>query len=168
MQINRRKYNRARLGTVRLQSQYRGNAVRKVNAATKIQSVERMHVQNSAYRKLKSATIALQCFARRGKAKKIFDQVVLDATARTEPTGTLPIRESQLPELYANDSAETLQDITNPARAHVGSIEPCPDEENLGSGVTDIVINDELPIQAEVVSVSFIVAMKTLFFYTLH
>jgi hypothetical protein len=74
----------------------------------------------------------------------------------------------QLPELYANDSAETLQDITNPARAHVGSIEPCPDEENLGSGVTDIVINDELPIQAEVVSVSFIVAMKTLFFYTLH
>ena len=78
MQINRRKYNRARLGTVRLQSQYRGNAVRKVNAATKIQSVERMHVQNSAYRKLKSATIALQCCARRGKAKKIFDQVKKD------------------------------------------------------------------------------------------
>mmetsp|Transcript_12606 Transcript_12606/g.27352 ORF Transcript_12606/g.27352 Transcript_12606/m.27352 type:complete len:1624 (-) Transcript_12606:148-5019(-) len=75
MQINRRKYNRARSGTVRLQAQFRGRTVRKVNAATKIQSFHRMHVRNSAYRKLKSATIALQCCVRRGAAKAVFDEI---------------------------------------------------------------------------------------------
>ena len=67
MQINRRKYVRARRGTVRLQAQSRGRTVRKVNAATKIESSYRMHVRNSAYKKLKSATIALQ-------AKKVFEK----------------------------------------------------------------------------------------------
>lgn len=75
MQISRRKYNRARRGSVRLQAQFRGRTVRKVNAATKIQSFRRMSVSNSAYRKLKSATIALQCCARRDAAKKVFDEI---------------------------------------------------------------------------------------------
>ena len=79
MQINRRKYVRARRGTVRLQAQSRGRTVRKVNAATKIESSYRMHVRSSAYRKLKSATIALQCCARRASSKKIFDQVKREA-----------------------------------------------------------------------------------------
>ncbi|KAL7540528.1 hypothetical protein ACHAXR_010173 [Thalassiosira sp. AJA248-18] len=75
MQINRRTYNRSRRGTVRLQAQYRGRTVRKVNAATKIQSVQRMHVCNSAYIKLKSATIALQCCVRRSMAKQVYDEI---------------------------------------------------------------------------------------------
>jgi len=75
MQINRRKYVRARNGTIRLQAQCRGRSVRKVNAATKIESAYRMHVHSSAYRKLKSATIALQCCARRDIAKKEFDEL---------------------------------------------------------------------------------------------
>lgn len=75
MQIVRRTYNRSWRGTVRLQAQYRGRTVRKVNAAIKIQSCRRMFVHSSAYRKLKSATIALQCCLRRGKAKKVLDEI---------------------------------------------------------------------------------------------
>ncbi|KAL7552091.1 hypothetical protein ACHAWF_015304 [Thalassiosira exigua] len=75
MQINRKKYNRSRRGTVRLQAQYRGRNVRKVNAATKIQSFRRMRVRTVAYTKLKSATIALQCCLRRSEAKKVFDEI---------------------------------------------------------------------------------------------
>ena len=69
-----RMYVRSRRGIVLLQAQIRGRTVRKVNAATKIESFYRMHVRNSAYRKLKSATIALQCCARRASAKKIFEK----------------------------------------------------------------------------------------------
>jgi myosin-5 len=79
MQINRRKYNKARAGTIRLQAQYRGRNTRKVNAATKIQSYYRMHVQSKSYKKLKSAIIALQCCVRRGIAKKVFEQVKREA-----------------------------------------------------------------------------------------
>jgi myosin heavy subunit len=75
MQISRRKYSRSRRGAVRLQAQYRGRAVRKVNAATKIQSNRRMHVRKSAYRKLKSATVALQCCLRRRIAKTTLAQL---------------------------------------------------------------------------------------------
>jgi len=75
MQISRHKYVRARCGTVRLQAQYRGRTVRKVNAATKIQTFRRMYVRNTAYRKLKSASIALQCCARRDAAKKVFEEI---------------------------------------------------------------------------------------------
>ena len=77
MQVNRRKYNRARRGAVRLQAGYRGRNVRKVNAATKIESYQRMKVSSSAFRKLKSATIALQCCIRRKIAKKEFAQLKL-------------------------------------------------------------------------------------------
>lgn len=79
MQINRRKYNKARAGTILLQALYRGRNTRKVNAATKIQSYYRMHVQSKAFRKLKSAIIALQCCVRRGIAKKVFEQVKREA-----------------------------------------------------------------------------------------
>lgn len=79
MQINRRKYNRARRGAIRLQAQYRGRATRKNNAASKIQSYRRMHVDKRAYQNLRSATVALQCRARRGEAKKKFDQIKREA-----------------------------------------------------------------------------------------
>ena len=79
MQIVRRKYNKARAGTVRLQAQYRGRNIRKVNGATRIQSYYRMHVQSKAFRKLKSAIIALQCCVRRGKAKGVFEQLKREA-----------------------------------------------------------------------------------------
>merc|ERR1712194_159244 len=75
MQINRRKYNRSRVGTVLLQAQYRGRTVRKINAATKIQSNRRMYTSKITYRNLKSATIALQCCARRDAAKKGFNEI---------------------------------------------------------------------------------------------
>lgn len=79
MQINRRKYNRARCGAVRLQAQYRGRTTRKNNAAKKIQSYRRMHVDKRKYNNLQSATISLQCRARRGAAKKEFDQIKREA-----------------------------------------------------------------------------------------
>eukprot|EP00584_Thalassiosira_punctigera_P008237 CAMPEP_0172544582 /NCGR_PEP_ID=MMETSP1067-20121228/14701_1 /TAXON_ID=265564 ORGANISM="Thalassiosira punctigera, Strain Tpunct2005C2" /NCGR_SAMPLE_ID=MMETSP1067 /ASSEMBLY_ACC=CAM_ASM_000444 /LENGTH=1608 /DNA_ID=CAMNT_0013331167 /DNA_START=385 /DNA_END=5211 /DNA_ORIENTATION=+ len=75
MQISRRKFMRARIGAVRIAAQFRGRLVRKVNAATKIQSHRRMQVRSTAYRKLKSATIALQCCARRGAAKLVLDEI---------------------------------------------------------------------------------------------
>ena len=79
MQINRRKYNKARAGTIRVQAQYRGRNTRKVNAATKVQSYYRKHVQSKAFRKLKSAIVALQCCVRRCIAKKVFEQVKREA-----------------------------------------------------------------------------------------
>lgn len=77
MQVNRRKYNRARRGAVRLQAGYRGRNVRKVNAATKIESYQRMKVRSSAFSKLKSVTVARQCCIRRKIAKKEFAQLKL-------------------------------------------------------------------------------------------
>lgn len=78
MQIHRRKYSRARLGTVRLQAQFRGRAVRKEVAATKIQANRRMYVNRKAFTQLKSAIIALQCCQRRGAAKLVLDQFKKD------------------------------------------------------------------------------------------
>ncbi len=79
MQVNRRKYNRARCGAIRLQAQYRGRTTRKNNAASKIQSYRRMQVDKRKYNNLQSATIALQCRARCGAAKKEFDQIKREA-----------------------------------------------------------------------------------------
>ena len=79
MQIHRRKYNKARAGTVLLQALFRGRITRMVNAATKIQSYFRMYVQSKSFRKLKSAIVSLQCRVRRGIAKKVFDQIKREA-----------------------------------------------------------------------------------------
>lgn len=79
MQINRRKYIRFRVGIIRLQAQLVGRKVRKAIAATKIQSFFRMHVCQSAYRKLRSAAIALQCCYRRGAAKAVLEQLKKEA-----------------------------------------------------------------------------------------
>lgn len=61
MQIQRRKYNRARRGAVKFQAAFRGVTTRRYLAAIKIQTCQRMHVRNKNYRKLKSAILALQC-----------------------------------------------------------------------------------------------------------
>jgi len=75
MLINRRKYDRSRRGTILLQAQYRGRSVRKTNAAVKVQAYRRMYLCSTAYRKLKSATIAIQCCARRSAAKAVFNEI---------------------------------------------------------------------------------------------
>lgn len=64
MQVYRRKYNRAKRGTIRFQGVYRGHATRRVLAAIKIQTMVRMTKQRYIYRKLKSAVLALQCAQR--------------------------------------------------------------------------------------------------------
>lgn len=71
MQINRRKYSRARNGTVKLQATFRGLTTRQVLAAVKIQTVMRMHKLQKYFRMLKSAVIALQCATRVKIAKKV-------------------------------------------------------------------------------------------------
>lgn len=75
MQVVRVKYNRSRAGTIALQAQYRGRATRRLIALTKIQAFRRMCIRKSAYRKLRSATIALQCCTRRSIAKKEFNEI---------------------------------------------------------------------------------------------
>lgn len=75
MQVVRIKYNRARTGTISLQAQYRGRATRRLHALTKIQSYRRMYLCKTAYRKMKSATISLQCCVRRGIAKTEFNEI---------------------------------------------------------------------------------------------
>jgi len=64
-----------RVGTVRLQAQYRGRTVRKTKAATRIQSYRRMYNLKTTYRSLKSATIALQCCVRRAIAKGVLGEL---------------------------------------------------------------------------------------------
>jgi myosin V len=71
MQISRRKFNRARKGTVALQAHYRGVATRRVLAATKVETVYRKYVCRKNFLKLKSAVIALQCRIRVKMAKKV-------------------------------------------------------------------------------------------------
>lgn len=71
MQICRRRYDRARKGTIQYQALYRGYATRKDLAAIKVQTNVRMQKQLRAFLKLKSAVIALQCALRVKVAKKV-------------------------------------------------------------------------------------------------
>jgi len=71
MQICRRRYDRARNGTIQYQALCRGYATRKELAAIKVQTHVRMQKQLRIYLKLVSATIALQCALRMRVAKQI-------------------------------------------------------------------------------------------------
>mmetsp|Transcript_22631 Transcript_22631/g.55929 ORF Transcript_22631/g.55929 Transcript_22631/m.55929 type:complete len:1555 (+) Transcript_22631:195-4859(+) len=64
MQINRRKFNRARKGTVELQAAFRGRLGRFTLAAIKVQTYRRMFKRRQHYHMLKSAVVALQCKVR--------------------------------------------------------------------------------------------------------
>lgn len=75
MQVVRIKYNRSRAGTISLQAQYRGRATRRLIALTKIQAYRRMYIRKNAFRKLRSASVAIQCCVRRGIAKKEFNEL---------------------------------------------------------------------------------------------
>eukprot|EP00980_Cylindrotheca_fusiformis_P023725 scaffold10871_cov177-Cylindrotheca_fusiformis.AAC.5 len=71
MQINRCKYVRAKNGTVKMQSTFRGRTTRRMLAAVKIQTFVRMYKLRKHFRMLKSAVIALQCATRVKIAKKV-------------------------------------------------------------------------------------------------
>ena len=60
MLLVRHRYERALKGTLRYQALYRGYALRRLRATHKIQTHYRMYVRAYAYRRLKSATIAMQ------------------------------------------------------------------------------------------------------------
>lgn len=64
MQLNRRKYNRAKRGTSKYQAAYRGFTTRRFLAVIKIQTFKRMFTRKRNYRKLRSAVLALQCRTR--------------------------------------------------------------------------------------------------------
>jgi myosin-5 len=64
MQINRRKYVRAKKGVIRQQALFRGFAKRRVLASIKVQTFVRLYRRLTNYRKLKSALLALQCRVR--------------------------------------------------------------------------------------------------------
>jgi myosin-5 len=71
MQINRRKYNRAKRGSIRYQALFRGFAKRRVLAAIKLQTFRRMYRLRTNYRMLKSALLALQCAVRARIARAV-------------------------------------------------------------------------------------------------
>jgi myosin-5 len=75
MQVVRIKYNRSRTGTIALQAQYRGRSTRRLIALTKIQAYRRMYICKNAFRKLRSASTAIQCCVRRSIAKKEFNEI---------------------------------------------------------------------------------------------
>lgn len=70
MQISRRKYTRARKGTVALQAHFRGITTRREMAAVKLETCYRMYKLRKNFALLKSAIIALQCRTRVKIAKK--------------------------------------------------------------------------------------------------
>ena len=76
MLLVRHRYERALKGTLRYQALYRGYALRWLRATHKIQTHYRMYVRAYAYRRLKSATIAMQCAARRNAAIHIYEALV--------------------------------------------------------------------------------------------
>ena len=71
MLLVKRRYVTARDGMIRYQALARGYNLRKLLAVVKVQTHYRMFKRATAYRKLKSATIALQCRTRCIKAKKV-------------------------------------------------------------------------------------------------
>jgi myosin heavy subunit len=71
MLIVLRRFNRAKNGTILLQSLYRGYATRRVLASIKIQAQYRMRKQHHYFTIIRSATIALQCRQRKGMATKV-------------------------------------------------------------------------------------------------
>ena len=71
MQISRRKYNRARKGTIGWQSLIRGRMCRRTLALVKIQKFRRMVKPRQHFRMLRSAVIALQCAIRVKMARKV-------------------------------------------------------------------------------------------------
>lgn len=72
MLLLRNKFIVERRGTVRVQAQFRGRMVRKIVAATKVQSVYRRFVRLAAFTKLRSAVIALQNTQRTIMAQAIY------------------------------------------------------------------------------------------------
>ena len=92
MLLCRRRYNRMKAGTIQYQALYRGHATRRVLAATKIQTKVRTTKQLTAYRKLRSATIALQCALRRRVARK----VLLDLKHEQKDIGKLQANNEKL------------------------------------------------------------------------
>ena len=70
MLLYQRRYKRMKEGAIQCQALYRGRATRRVLAATKIQTQVRMAKQRGAYRKLQTATVALQCALRMRVARK--------------------------------------------------------------------------------------------------
>lgn len=70
MQIIRRKFNRAKKGTIALQAHFRGITTRRETAAIKLEKYYRMYKLRKNFRMLKSAVIALQCRTRVKIAKK--------------------------------------------------------------------------------------------------
>jgi myosin heavy subunit len=70
MQINRRKYTRARKGTIALQAHFRGITTRRELAAVKLETFYRMNKRRKNFAMLRSSVIALQCRTRIMIAKK--------------------------------------------------------------------------------------------------
>ncbi|KAL3917631.1 MAG: hypothetical protein SGILL_004621, partial [Bacillariaceae sp.] len=70
MQISRRKFVRARKGTVMLQAHFRGLTTRREMAAIKVETYYRMYKLRKHFAMLRSAVIALQCCTRVKIAKK--------------------------------------------------------------------------------------------------
>jgi myosin heavy subunit len=75
MLVLRRKYQRVRKGTIKLQGVVRGRATRKTLAAIKIQKTYRKFTAKKKYRKFKSAVTALQCKVRVIKATKLMNEL---------------------------------------------------------------------------------------------
>lgn len=73
MQVVRRRYQRARKGTVLYQAVFRGYSLRRLVALIKIQKFIRMNKLQRVFMKLKSALLAMQCVVRRRIAKKAYD-----------------------------------------------------------------------------------------------
>jgi len=70
MQLSRRKFSRARKGSVKFQAAFRGVQCRRLLAAIKIATFYRKYKAERAFKMLKSAVIALQCKIRVIIAKK--------------------------------------------------------------------------------------------------
>merc|ERR1712238_27821 len=70
MQISRRRYNRAKRGTIKFQAVFRGVTIRRLLAATKLETFYRKYRRRKDFTMLRSAVIALQCKIRVKIAKK--------------------------------------------------------------------------------------------------
>jgi len=75
MLIVKRRFDRARKGTIQIQAVARGHAKRRDLASIKIQQLRRMVVAHSMFRHLKSAVISLQCRQRCRVALAEYDEL---------------------------------------------------------------------------------------------
>ena len=120
MLLAKRKFNRARKGTVSLQAVIRGRNIRRMYAAIVVQKYYRRFIHQKQFKQLCSAIIALQCAKRRRDAKKELGELLKEQKDVGKLKGMNDKLKEEMATLRAMLSAQASQ--TNASIEHQKAI----------------------------------------------